>query len=67
MPNNLRWKWIAINAIVLGCVLAITGVPKSNHELMANLAERVRLGLKWTPMSRPFLGRNKLMLGGVLA
>jgi len=23
-------------------------------------------GLKWTPLSRPFFVRNKLMLGGVL-
>lgn len=45
MPKNLRWKWIVINAIVLGCVLGITGVPKSKQELMANWAQRVRLGL----------------------
>jgi preprotein translocase subunit SecD len=45
MPKNLRWKWIVINAIVLGCVLGITGVPKSKRELMASLTQRIRLGL----------------------
>jgi len=45
MSKNLRWKWIVINAIVLGCVLGITGLPKSKHELTANWAQRVRLGL----------------------
>ncbi len=45
MPKNLRWKWIVINAVVLGCVLGITGVPKSKQELLANWEQRIRLGL----------------------
>ena len=46
MPKNLRWKWIVINAVVLGCVLGITGVPKSKQELMANC--RIGSGWGWT-------------------
>ncbi len=45
MPKNLRWKWILINAIVLGCVLAITGVPKSRQRLIDNWNRNIRLGL----------------------
>ncbi len=45
MLNSLRWRWLLIGAIVLGCVLGITGVPKSKQELMTNWTERVRLGL----------------------
>jgi preprotein translocase subunit SecD len=33
-----------VSAIVLGCVLGITGVPQSKQELMANWAQRIRLG-----------------------
>ncbi len=45
MPRNLRWKWILIVVVVLGCVLGIVGVPKSGAELAANLRKNIRLGL----------------------
>jgi preprotein translocase subunit SecD len=45
VPRNLRWKWILIVVVVLGCVLGIVGVPKSRAELAANLRENIRLGL----------------------
>ena len=45
MPRNLRWKWIVITVLVLGCVLGIIGLPKSGAELTANLRKNIRLGL----------------------
>ena len=45
MPKNLRWKWIVIAAVVLGCVPGITGIPKSKDDLLTNLSQRIRLGL----------------------
>jgi preprotein translocase subunit SecD len=45
MPKNLRWKWILINIIVLGCVLGIVGLPDSKQALMRNWSKNIRLGL----------------------
>jgi len=45
VPRNLRWKWIIITVVVLGCVLGIVGVPRSAKELKANLNKNIRLGL----------------------
>ncbi|MCI0627993.1 MAG: protein translocase subunit SecD [Acidobacteria bacterium] len=45
MPRNLRWKWIVIGVVVLGCVVGIVGVPKSPAELTTNLRKNIRLGL----------------------
>jgi len=45
MPRNLRWKWIAIVAIVAGCIAGITGLPTSPHDLIANWSRNIRLGL----------------------
>jgi len=45
VPRNLRWKWIVITIVVLGCVLGIVGLPKSGAELTANLRKNIRLGL----------------------
>ena len=45
MPSKLRWKWLAITAIVAACVFGITGLPRSAKELAANWDKSVRLGL----------------------
>lgn len=45
MPSHLRWKWIVVLAVVLGCVFGIVGLPKSKEELLANWNKNVRLGL----------------------
>lgn len=45
MPANLRGKWIAILVVVIGCVIGLTGIPKSLEELAANWSKNVRLGL----------------------
>jgi preprotein translocase subunit SecD len=45
VPSNLRGKWIAIIAVVIGCVIGLTGLPKSVEELAANWEKNVRLGL----------------------
>lgn len=45
MPRNLRWKWIVIGVVVLGCVVGIVGFPKSPAELTTNLRKNIRLGL----------------------
>jgi len=45
MPSSLRWKWIAIVAIVVGCVFGVIGLPKSKEELIANWNKNIRLGL----------------------
>lgn len=45
MPRNLRWKWILINVIVLGCLLGFTGLPDSKQALLRNLSRNIRLGL----------------------
>ncbi|MGH9674655.1 MAG: protein translocase subunit SecD, partial [Bryobacteraceae bacterium] len=45
MPKNLRWKWILIIAVVLGCIFGVTGLPTSVDQLKTNLGENIRLGL----------------------
>ncbi len=45
MSRNLRWKWFVIIAIVVGCLLGITGIPRSGADLLTNWTNRVRLGL----------------------
>ena len=31
MPSHLRWKWIVVLAVVLGCVFGIVELPKSQR------------------------------------
>jgi preprotein translocase subunit SecD len=45
LPKNLRWKWILIVAVVVACILGVTGFPKSIDELKANITNNIRLGL----------------------
>ena len=45
MSGNLRWKWITILAVVLGCVYCVLGLPTSKQELLANWNKNIRLGL----------------------
>ena len=45
MPKQLRWKWTLIAAIVIGCVLGVSGLPKSKQELLSNWMANIRLGL----------------------
>lgn len=45
MRSNLRWKWLLITAVVVICILGVTGLPKSSEQLSANLNQNVRLGL----------------------
>jgi len=45
MPANLRRKWAVILAVVISCVLGLTGVAKSLDELTLNWSKNVRLGL----------------------
>ena len=45
MLKSLRWRWIVIVIVVVGCIAGITGVPKSAGELSQNLRRNIRLGL----------------------
>ncbi|NUN03437.1 MAG: protein translocase subunit SecD, partial [Bryobacteraceae bacterium] len=45
MPRKLRWKWLAIVAVVALCVTGVTGLPASFAELARNWRENIRLGL----------------------
>ena len=45
MPRKLRWKFFTIVAVVLLCVLGVTGLPTSGGALLENLGDRIRLGL----------------------
>jgi len=45
MPKNLRWKWIVIVCVLLGCLAGIVGLPTSGEALLANWKKNVRLGL----------------------
>ncbi len=45
MSSNLRWKWLSILAIVLICILAFTGFPRSGQELADHFHRSIRLGL----------------------
>lgn len=45
MNTNLRYKGLAILAVILACVYLIIGIPKSKDELSANLKKNIKLGL----------------------
>ncbi len=45
MSQNLVSKWVFIAAVMVACILGITGFPKNTQELKANVGERIRLGL----------------------
>lgn len=45
MKTNLRYKGLAILAVILACVYLIIGIPKSKDELVANLRSNIKLGL----------------------
>ncbi len=45
MNTNLRYKGLAILAVILACVYLIIGIPKSKDELSANLRNNIKLGL----------------------
>jgi len=45
MQSNLRFKLLAIVAVILVCVYGIIGLPKSKDELIANWKKNIRLGL----------------------
>ncbi|WP_321471774.1 protein translocase subunit SecD [uncultured Paludibaculum sp.] len=45
MPSRLRWKWIVIAAVLLGCVAGIVGLPTTADQLAANWKKSMRLGL----------------------
>jgi preprotein translocase subunit SecD len=45
LPRNLRYKLIFIVAVVVACILGVTGLPKSKQELETNLSRNIRLGL----------------------
>lgn len=45
MQSNLRFKLIAIVAVLLLCAYGIIGLPKSKDELVGNFKKNIRLGL----------------------
>src|SRR5215475_5198293 len=45
MPKQLRWKWIVILCVLLGCIAGIVGFPTSKEALTANWNKNIRLGL----------------------
>jgi preprotein translocase subunit SecD len=45
MPKNLLWKWIAIVCVMAASLAAVSGLPTSKNELIANLQKNIRLGL----------------------
>jgi len=45
MYKNLKWKGLFILAVLLACIYAIIGLPKSKDELVANFHNNIRLGL----------------------
>lgn len=45
MYKNLKWKGLFILAVLLACIYAIIGLPKSKDELIANFNQNIRLGL----------------------
>lgn len=45
MPKNLRWKWISIVAIVVVCIVGLTGLPVSKEALATGWRDNIRLGL----------------------
>lgn len=45
MPKALRWKWLLIVAIIVACIIGVTGFPTSVEALKANWTKNIRLGL----------------------
>ena len=45
MLKSLRWRWILIFVVIVGCIFGITGLPKSPGDLVQNLTRNIRLGL----------------------
>ena len=45
MTSNLKFRLLAIIAVILVCVYGIIGIPKSKAELIANWNNNIRLGL----------------------
>jgi len=45
LPRSLRYKILFIIAVVLACIVGVTGLPKSKQELDTNLSKNIRLGL----------------------
>lgn len=45
MTRNLKYKGLFILAIILVCIYAVIGIPKSKAELAANFQKNIRLGL----------------------
>src|SRR5262245_44024224 len=45
MNKSLKLKAVVILAVILICVYAIVGLPKSKEELIANWSKNIRLGL----------------------
>ena len=45
MKRNLKFRVLAIAAVILICIYGIVGVPKSKEELIENWKKNIRLGL----------------------
>ncbi|HXP85880.1 MAG TPA: protein translocase subunit SecD [Bryobacteraceae bacterium] len=45
MNRNLKFRVIAIAAVILACIYGIVGLPKSKAELIANWNKNIKLGL----------------------
>ena len=45
MSKSLRWKWLTIVAVVVACIIGVTGLPKSGGQFRENLRKNIRLGL----------------------
>ena len=45
MTSNLKLKFLAIVAIILGCIYGIIGIPTSTAAAAANWKNNIRLGL----------------------
>jgi preprotein translocase subunit SecD len=45
MTNNLKFRFIAIAAVVLVCIYGIIGIPKSVDEIKSNWKHNIHLGL----------------------
>lgn len=45
MSSQLRWKFILIGIVVLGCIFGVVGFPTSLGQVKANFAKNINLGL----------------------
>jgi preprotein translocase subunit SecD len=45
MSRNLKFRAIAIVAVILACIYGIVGIPKSKAELIGNFNKNIKLGL----------------------